>query len=63
MTKGKLLEASKTITEKELTMSSFDKVDIDVVGHVKVVQSVAGDYRVVLSAPENYVDYFKFEVV
>ena len=62
MTKGKLLEASKTITEKELTMSSFDKVDIDVVGHVKVVQSVAGDYRVVLSAPENYMDFFECEV-
>lgn len=56
------LEASKTIVEKEMKLEPFDKVDIDLVGHVKIVQSQPGDYRVVLSAPENYVDYFKFEV-
>ena len=56
------LEASKTIVEKEMKLEPFDKVDIDLMGHVKIVQSQPGDYRVVLSAPENYVDYFKFEV-
>lgn len=59
---GMKIEPSETIVKKEYKQSAFDKLRIDVVANVKFIQSKDGDYRVVLSCPDNYVDLFKFEV-
>lgn len=56
------LKPSETVAKKEMKMSPFDKVELDAMGHVKIVQTQDNDYRVVLSAPENYLDLFTFEV-
>jgi hypothetical protein len=59
---GNKIEPSNNIVEKEYQQSAFDKVDIDAMANVKFVQGVTGDYRVVLSAPDNYHDLFKIGV-
>lgn len=56
------LKPSETIAKKEMKMSPFDKVELDAMGHVKIVQSQNNDFRVVLSAPENYLDLYTFDV-
>lgn len=56
------LKPSETIAEKELNLEPFSKVDFDVMGHVRIVQSEGNDYRIVLSAPENYLDLYTFKV-
>ena len=56
------MKPSETIADKELKMSAFDRVELDAMGHVKIVQSETNDYRVVLSAPDNYLELFSFEV-
>jgi hypothetical protein len=56
------LKPSDTVAEKEMKMEPFDKVELDAMGHVKIVQSQDNDYRVVLSAPDNYLDLFTFKV-
>ncbi len=55
------IEASENIARAKYPQDSFDKVDIHVVGHVRLVQSEKGRSRVTLSAPENYIDYFEFK--
>lgn len=59
---GWSLEPSGNIVKKEYKQTAFDKIDIDAAANVKIIQSTDSDYRVVLSAPENYVDIFNFEV-
>jgi len=54
------IEASKNIVRAKYPQASFDKVDIHVVGHIRLVQSQEGKSRVTLSAPDNYIDYFVF---
>ena len=56
------LKPSDTVTEKVQKVAPFDKVELEAMGHVKIVQSQDDDYRVVLSAPDNYLDLFTFEV-
>ena len=56
------LKPSETVAKKEMTMKPFDKVELDALGHVKIVQAQGDDYRVVLSAPDNYLDFFTFNV-
>ena len=48
--------------KKEYRQPAFEEVDVDVVANVKFIQSKDGDFRVVLSCPDNYVELFKFEV-
>lgn len=43
-------------------MSDFDKIDIDVIANVKYIQSADSRPRVVLSAPDNYIELFEFDV-
>lgn len=56
------LKPSTDRVEKTYTMKPFTKLDIGIMARVKFVQGQAGDYRVVLSAPENYVALFDFSV-
>lgn len=58
---GKMIEPSSHIVKKEYPQKAFDEVDVDIVANVKVIQAGSGDYRVVLSCPDNYVDLFKFD--
>lgn len=57
-----MMKPSGNIVKKEYKMKAFDKLDIDLVAHVKFVQSTDGDYRVRLKCPENYVDLYNFKV-
>jgi len=59
---GKKIEPSSTITKKTYKLSSFDKIDINAVANVKIIQSQKGENRVVLSAPDNYIELFNFNV-
>ena len=59
---GLKIEPSGTIVKKEYKQKEFDKLVVDVVANVKFIQSKDGDFRVVLSCPDNYVELFKFEV-
>lgn len=59
---GRMIEPSSNIVKNEYRLSAFDQVDIDVVANVKFIQGSEGDYRVVLSCPENYVELFQFDV-
>jgi hypothetical protein len=59
---GRKIEPSSRIVKNEYRQPAFDKVDIDLVANVKLIQSQGGDCRVVLSCPDNYVELFKFEV-
>lgn len=59
---GKKLKASDNIVRNEYKLEPFTKIDADVVAKIKFVQGDADDYRVVLQAPDNYVDLFSFKV-
>ncbi len=59
---GALIEPSANIVKKEYKQPAFHKVEVDVVANVKFIQSQGDDYRVVLSAPDNYIELFKFDV-
>lgn len=59
---GKKLKASENIVRNEYKMEPFTKLELDVVAKVKFVQGEADDYRVVLQAPDNYVDLFEMKV-
>jgi hypothetical protein len=54
------IKPSKNIVKKEYRQEAFDKIDVHAVAHVHLVQS-NGDSRVILSAPENYVELFSFK--
>ena len=43
-------------------MEPFNEVDLDLMGNVKIVQGKGDDYRVVISAPDNYIEFYKFSV-
>ena len=59
---GLKISPSSTIVKNEYKQKEFDKLEVDVVANVKFIQSKEGDFRVVLSCPDNYVELFKFEV-
>lgn len=59
---GRKIEPSATIVKNEYKLSAFDQIDVDVTANVKFIQGGEGDYRVVLSCPDNYVELFTFEV-
>lgn len=56
------VKPSENVAEKEMKMSPFERVNLDAMGHVKIVQTQGNDYRVVLSAPDNYLNLYEFEV-
>lgn len=56
------IEPSDNIVKNEYPQPSFSKVNISVMANVKFIQGKEKDYRVVLSAPDNYVDLFRFKV-
>ena len=59
---GHKIEPSSNIVKNEYKLSTFDKMDVDVIANVKFIQSSGNDCRVVLSCPDNYVELFGFEV-
>ena len=59
---GLKIKPSSTLVKKEYKQKEFDELAVDVVANVKYIQSKDGDFRVVLSCPDNYVELFKFEV-
>lgn len=59
---GEKIAPSKTMAKKEYKMEAFTKMEVNVLAHVKIVQGQDDDYRVVLSAPDNYLDFYEFKV-
>lgn len=59
---GKKLKPSDNIVRNEFKMEPFTQLELDMVAKVKFVQGDSADYRVVLQAPENYVDLFEMKV-
>lgn len=59
---GTRIEPSSNIVKNEYTMDAFDQIDVDLIANVKFIQSKEGDYRVVLSCPDNYVSLIGFGV-
>ena len=56
------VEPSNNIVKNEYKMDSFDQMKVDLVANVKFIQGKEGDYRVVMSCPDNYVDLIGFGV-
>lgn len=54
--KGKKVAPSANIVNREYRLQPFASADVSGVGQMKFIQTGEGDYRVVLSAPDNYVD-------
>lgn len=59
---GVRIDPSSTIVKNEYKLDAFDQIDVDVTANVKFIQSKEGDYRTVLSCPDNYVNLIGFEV-
>ena len=58
---GTKIEPSENIVKAKYPQPAFDKVDNHVVGNLRLVQSLDGQSRVTLSAPENYIEFFEFK--
>jgi hypothetical protein len=56
------VKPSGNIVKEEYQMEPFNEVDLDLMGNVKIVQGKGDDYRVVISAPDNYIEFYKFSV-
>ena len=56
-----LIKPSSTIIEKEFSQKPFNKLIIQVVGNIKIVQTSDSDSRVVFSVPDNYLDLFALD--
>jgi hypothetical protein len=56
------IEPSKNIVKNEYKMDAFDQMEVDLTANVKFVQGKEGDYRVVMSCPDNYVELIGFGV-
>ena len=59
---GNRIEPSANIVKKTFPQDAFNKVDIEVVANVKFIQSNDSNYKVTISAPENYIELFKLTV-
>lgn len=55
------LVPSNNIVTKNYTLSPFEEVAMHCVGKVEVVQSKSKDGIVELTAPDNFIEYFKFK--
>ena len=58
---GDLIDPSDNIITKEYKLTAFEEVDMTGVGHVQLIQSDTKNGVVELTAPDNYIDLYKFE--
>jgi len=56
-----LIEASDNVVTKEYKLKPFEKIDMRCVGAVEIIQDEKKSGTVVLTAPENYIELYKFE--
>lgn len=56
-----LIEDSDNVVTKEYKLKPFDEVHMRCVGAVEVIQDEKKSGTVVLTAPENYIELYKFE--
>lgn len=56
-----IITASDNVVEKEYQLDKFNEVVTHVIANVELIQSDTKDGLVVLSAPDNYIDLFRFE--
>ena len=57
---SKTIKASKNIVTKEYHLTPFEEVELSCVGAVELIQSESKDGVVELTAPDNYIDLYKF---
>lgn len=56
-----LIEASDNVVTKEYKLTPFEEVKMNGVGQVELVQSETRNGVVELTAPDNYIELYKFE--
>ena len=56
-----LVDPSDNIVTKEYKLKPFEEVKMKGVGHVELIQDEAKNGLVELTAPDNYVEFYKFE--
>ena len=56
-----LVDPSDNIVTKEYKLKPFEEVKMRGVGHVELIQNEAKSGLVELTAPDNYIDFYKFE--
>ena len=56
-----LVDPSDNIVTKEYKLKPFEEVKMRGVGHVELIQDEAKSGLVELTAPDNYVEFYKFE--
>ncbi len=59
--KNEVIKPSKNIVTKEYKLTPFEEVELSCVGAVELIQSETKDGVVELTAPDNYMDLFKFD--
>lgn len=52
---------SDNIVTKTYKVDTFEEVNMSCVGHVEIVQNVKKSGTIELTAPDNYIEYYKFE--
>ena len=58
---GELIEASENVVTKEYKLTAFEEVKMSGVGNVELIQSESKNGIVELTAPDNYIELYKFE--
>ena len=58
---GDLIEASENVVTKEYKLTAFEEVKMSGVGNVELIQSESKNGIVELTAPDNYIELYKFE--
>ena len=58
---NELIEASENIVTKEYKLTAFEEVTMRCVGNVELIQSEEKNGVVELTAPDNYIELYKFE--
>jgi len=56
-----LIEASDNVVTKEYRLAPFEEVEMRCVGAVELIQSESRNGVVELTAPDNYIELYKFE--
>jgi len=56
-----LIEASDNVVTKEYKLKPFEEIHMRCVGAVEIIQDEKKSGTVVLTAPENYIELYKFE--
>ena len=58
---GEMIDPSDNIITKEYKLTAFEEVDMTGVGHVELIQSDTKNGVVELTAPDNYIELYKFD--